>query len=130
MKKPGAITSQVFGSIFKKPATVRYPFEKLEMPDKYRGRLEFLQERCIGCKICMRDCPSKGAIEIEKVGEKKFEAHFRLDRCIYCGQCVDSCPKDALEMTKDFELADVKVANFAVTNTTTTKPDEDDSDAA
>ncbi len=99
------------------------------MPDKFRGRLEFFQERCIGCKICMRDCPSKGAIEIEKVAEKKFEAHFRLDRCIYCGQCVDSCPKDALATTKDFELADVNASHFAVTNTTTPEPTDEDDDA-
>jgi formate hydrogenlyase subunit 6/NADH:ubiquinone oxidoreductase subunit I len=90
----------------KKPATVRYPFEKVKMPENFRGKLEFFQERCIGCKICVRECPSK-AIEIEKVpdAEKKYKAIVYLDRCIYCGQCVDSCPKDALACTKNFELA-------------------------
>lgn len=54
----------------------------------------------------MRDCPAN-AIEIFRISEteKIFKATVRLDRCIYCAQCTDSCPKDALEMTKDFELA-------------------------
>jgi formate hydrogenlyase subunit 6/NADH:ubiquinone oxidoreductase subunit I len=103
-KRPGKMFSTVMGSIFHKPATVLYPFVKIEVVDKFRGKLKFDQEKCIGCKICMRDCPSD-AIEIEKVAEKKFKAIVSLDKCIYCGQCTDSCPKDALEMTKDFELA-------------------------
>ena len=26
-------------------------------------------------------------------------------RCIFCGMCVEACPKDAIYMTKEFELA-------------------------
>jgi formate hydrogenlyase subunit 6/NADH:ubiquinone oxidoreductase subunit I len=74
------------------------------MPDRFRGKLKFEQIKCIGCFMCVKDCPSK-AIEIVKVGEKVFDAYVYLDRCIYCGQCVDSCPRKALENTKDFELA-------------------------
>lgn len=105
-KGPAKMLSMVFGSQFKKPNTVLYPFVKPEVVDRFRAKLKFDQEKCIGCKICMRDCPSF-AIEIFKVSEteKIFQAVVRLDRCIYCGQCVDSCPKDALEQTKNFELA-------------------------
>jgi formate hydrogenlyase subunit 6/NADH:ubiquinone oxidoreductase subunit I len=103
-KLPGKMFSQVMESVFLKPATVLYPFVKIDVVDKFRGKLKFDQEKCIGCKICMRDCPSD-AIDIQKVAEKKFKAILALDKCIYCGQCTDSCPKDALEMTKDFELA-------------------------
>lgn len=98
--------SLVFGSVFKKPATVLYPFVRPEIFNDFRGKLKFDQAKCIGCKICMRDCPAN-AIEIFRISEteKIFKATVRLDRCIYCAQCTDSCPKDALEMTKDFELA-------------------------
>jgi formate hydrogenlyase subunit 6/NADH:ubiquinone oxidoreductase subunit I len=103
-RRPGKMLSLVMGSVFHKPATVLYPFVKIEVVDNFRGKLKFDQVKCIGCKICMRDCPSN-AIDIQKVAEKKFKAILALDKCIYCGQCTDSCPKDALEMTKDFELA-------------------------
>jgi formate hydrogenlyase subunit 6/NADH:ubiquinone oxidoreductase subunit I len=102
--KPGRMLKQVIQSFFRKPVTNRYPLEKLEMAEKLRGKLLFHPSRCIGCKMCMRDCTS-GAITITKVGEKQFEAEINLGRCIYCAQCVESCPKDALEFTQEIELA-------------------------
>jgi formate hydrogenlyase subunit 6/NADH:ubiquinone oxidoreductase subunit I len=70
-------------------------------------------ENCIGCKMCVRNCPS-GAIQIEKVGEKAFEARIDLGRCVYCGQCAFVCPKQTIELTKDFELAAFDRASLKV----------------
>ena len=112
--QPGKILNLVLRSLTKKPATNMYPAEKLEMGDKYRGKLKFYPERCIGCKLCMRDCPSN-AITIKKVGEKQFVAEIDLGKCIYCGQCVDTCPKDALETTNDVELAQLDYEKEKVT---------------
>jgi len=104
MIRPGKMILQVLSSIFKKPATTRYPFVKFELPDGVRGEIKFDPKNCIGCKLCMRDCPT-GAITIKPAGEKKFEAEIDLGKCIYCGQCVDSCLKKALSVSKNFELA-------------------------
>lgn len=104
MKKPGKMIWQALSSVFKKPATVNYPSVKVQMPEHFRGKIKFEASKCIGCKLCMRDCPTD-AITITKVGDKRFEAEIDLSRCIYCAQCVDSCPKDALHASTEFELA-------------------------
>jgi NAD(P)H-quinone oxidoreductase subunit I len=104
MKKPGKMTVELLRNATRKAATVLYPFVKVTMPAKFRGRLKFTPERCIGCKLCMRDCPSN-AINIRKIADKQFEADIDCSMCIYCAQCVDSCPKKALEATGEFELA-------------------------
>ena len=104
MIRPGKMIKQVIESFFKKPATLMYPYIKEDTLKSFRGKMKFHPEKCIGCKLCMRDCPSN-AINIKKVGEKEFEAELDLGKCIYCGQCVDSCVKKAIEVTNEFELA-------------------------
>jgi formate hydrogenlyase subunit 6/NADH:ubiquinone oxidoreductase subunit I len=104
MRRPGRMLRQVLRTAMHRPATVRYPFVKVTMPAKFRGKLCFNAKLCIGCKMCMRDCPSN-AINIRKVGEKQFEADLDMSKCLYCAQCVDSCPKKALLSTEEFELA-------------------------
>ncbi len=104
MINPGKIAGLLLHSLFKKPATINYPAQKSGMAEGFRGKLKFNAKLCIGCKLCMRDCPSD-AIVIKKVGEKNFEAEIDLAKCISCAQCVDSCPKKALEATPEYELA-------------------------
>jgi formate hydrogenlyase subunit 6/NADH:ubiquinone oxidoreductase subunit I len=104
MRKPGKMLGEVLGNATRKPATVLYPFVPVKMCKGFRGKLSFDAAKCIGCKLCMRDCPS-GAINIRKVADKQFEADIDMSRCIYCAQCVDTCPKDALAATGNFELA-------------------------
>ena len=104
MKKTGRMAGQVLSSVFKKAATTRYPYNREDVPKNYRVKIKFYPEKCIGCKLCMRDCPSN-AIDITDLGDKNYQAEFRLDKCIYCSQCVLSCLKGALETTNEFELA-------------------------
>ena len=114
MARPAKMLEELLHSLTKKPATVKYPAEGKEMPEGFRGKLKFYPEKCIGCKLCMRDCPTN-AIEIIKKGEKEFEAIIDLGKCIYCSQCVDSCPKGALEVTGEYELAQLDNKKLKVT---------------
>jgi formate hydrogenlyase subunit 6/NADH:ubiquinone oxidoreductase subunit I len=99
----GTMVESVLGSLFRKPATMRYPFEKFRMPKDFRGQPKFKSELCTGCRLCIRDCPSQ-AITITKVGDKKFEASIDLGKCVYCAQCAETCPRKVIDITTDFEL--------------------------
>lgn len=111
--KTGKMAWEVLKTFFQKPVTILYPAQKIDMPEKFRGKLVFDPSKCIGCQICVRDCPSN-AIRIKKLADGKFEAEIDLDKCIYCAQCVDSCPKKALEATKDVELAQLEHGKLKV----------------
>lgn len=90
--------------IGKRPATLLYPFEKKAPPEGARGRHVWSPERCIGCGLCVRDCP---AFAIEMIGKGlTAELRIHLDRCLFCGQCEEVCPRKAIRLTTEYELAD------------------------
>ncbi len=109
----GAMLESVLGSLFRKPATIRYPFEKFVMPKDFRGQPKFHSEKCTGCRLCIRDCPAQ-AITITKVGEKRFEASIDLGKCVYCAQCAETCPRKVIEISTDFELAQLERGKLKV----------------
>ncbi len=83
-----------FGSLFKKPETVCYPFEKKETPAGLKGHIVNDVDVCILCGICQRRCPC-AAIVVEKPNRKWTIDKFR---CVQCGTCVLECPKHCLSM--------------------------------
>lgn len=104
MKLPGYFASEALRSLAKKRATILYPYrevEKVHLPADFRGKIEFVKEKCTGCMLCARVCPAK-AIEVVEEGKRKMPI-FLIYRCIYCGQCVEVCPRGAISMGKVFE---------------------------
>ncbi len=105
-KIPGKITGLTLKHLFKKPATIAYPEGKLEIAPDYHGKITYDHTNCIGCRLCMKDCPA-GAIRIlEEVvdGEKFFQCQLNYGRCLFCGQCVESCKKGCLSFVNQIEL--------------------------
>lgn len=94
---------ELFQHIFKRPATLKYPFEKTQPPKDLRGRPVWNIELCTGCSLCYRDCPS-GAIDMIGKGSEAEFKHY-IDRCLFCGQCKEVCPVNAIDMTEEYELA-------------------------
>ncbi|MDR1695975.1 MAG: 4Fe-4S binding protein [Endomicrobium sp.] len=113
MKNIGTILFEALKSFFKKPATSRYPYEKRGIHKSFAGMISFEQNKCIGCQICVRNCPAK-AIKISKAADKIFSCELYLANCIFCSQCVMSCPKKALHTTDNFELAQTDKSKLTV----------------
>lgn len=110
----GAMISDVLRSLFKKPVTRQYPFEKTETPERLRGKLYWNPERCTGCMLCCKDCPSN-AIELTIIdrASKRFVMRYHADRCTFCAQCVQDCKFKCLGMSdKDWELAALNKDSF------------------
>jgi len=102
--------------LFIKPITLQYPEEKPVIPDRFRGLHRLEIDQCIGCGTCARQCPNRcismfvAGVEEKKVGEKVIKRERKypqiyIGRCMFCGLCQEVCPKDALVLTKTFELA-------------------------
>jgi len=114
---------QVFAQLFKKPWTNKFPAKyqpnnttkyladvaagkakinpPIPTPDGFRGKIQYDKEKCIGCQLCIKVCPTE-AIEY-KPDEKKIKIY--LARCCFCSQCNDVCPTNCLSMGDEFLLA-------------------------
>ena len=105
--------------LFKPKVTIRYPEERMEPTDRFRGMFKFSYDRCIACKLCAVACPIDIIYidvhdEIIQEGEKKKKVkvldRYDIDvkRCMFCALCEEACPtkpKSIWLTTKTYELA-------------------------
>ena len=104
----GAMFPEIWRHLFKRRATVLYPFERLEPPKDLRGKIVFDLEKCEPkCRLCAIDCPANAIVMEEREdGKEGTRPVFLLDRCIFCGQCAEGCRHGAIILTDDFEIAE------------------------
>lgn len=95
IKKRLTILNAVIEAMIKTPETVKYPFGDLTLPEGYRGKIEFDPDKCIGCGLCVRDCPAE-ALQLNKKSREEYTLLYYPARCAYCGQCEDSCRHGAI----------------------------------
>jgi len=113
---------------FRKPVTIRYPEEKREFSENFRGmhslkRDENGAERCTACGLCALSCPAEAitmtAAERQKgeenlYREEKYAAVYEINmlRCIFCGLCEEACPKEAIYLDGDIVPSDMLRKDF------------------
>jgi len=83
-----------FKSLFRGPATRRFPMVIREPFPGTRGSLAFTKETCTVCTLCEKKCPTH-AIKVDRKARL-----WTLDRhlCILCGACVEGCAKSSLRL--------------------------------
>jgi NADH-quinone oxidoreductase subunit I len=113
---------------FKKDVTVRYPEQKREFSENFRGmhslkRDEEGRERCTACGLCALSCPAEAITmtaaerqpgEEHLYREEKYAAVYEINmlRCIFCGLCEEACPKEAIYLDGDIVPADFLRKDF------------------
>ena len=97
------------------PITVKYPYEKLELPERARWAVAPTYDdggasKSTACLTCVRACPNHildlEVVTDEETKKKHIESFsYEIGACMMCGICVEQCPFDAIHMSHDYELA-------------------------
>jgi formate hydrogenlyase subunit 6/NADH:ubiquinone oxidoreductase subunit I len=112
----GLMLGDLLRSLFRAPATVRYPFTRMPAPVGLRGPVLWDRLKCTGCGVCVMDCPAN-ALRLATLDKsnKRFVLDYHLERCTFCSQCLTSCRQGALSMSdSDWELATPDLASLVV----------------
>jgi NADH-quinone oxidoreductase subunit I len=102
---------------FEKEITQQYPEQMPNLPERFRGSLQFDFPKCIACEMCTKVCPNKvlslEAVKDEKTKKKKLLSYtIDFQYCMYCNFCVENCPAHCLSFDHDFELAEYNRENI------------------
>lgn len=132
------ILPQLLKQLFQKVATNPFPArhmppsltEALASPEaltppvpvgkRFRGRLNYDRNKCIGCKLCVKVCPAQATDY--QAEEKKIVIHN--DRCCFCAQCTEICPVKCLTMSDEFLISSYERRSNVVKDTGPVTPEE------
>lgn len=110
------------GFVLRKKYTIMYPEERRNYSQRFRG-MHFISvdqnktENCTACFLCETVCPAEcihivaeereDQKDVYGVAKEKKPLSFDIDalRCCFCGFCEEACPKDAIKLSRNYELA-------------------------
>lgn len=110
--------SVTFRYFFKKPVTVIYPKERVQIK-RFKGPIFFVNydkpndanadHKCIACNACIKTCPSRcmSLVAAKTADGKRVPSDFKVNYmlCSLCSLCIDVCPTDALQhATADYDM--------------------------
>ena len=98
-------------ALFSKPETIAYPVVSYRASESYRGSVCIITENCVGCGLCVRDCPA-AALSLEKISKGYFRLDHYRDRCTYCGQCEMSCRFNSIYLDNSYKEASADREDF------------------
>ena len=85
----------------------------LPVGERFRGRLDYNRDKCIGCRLCIKVCPANATDYLEET--KKIVIHN--DRCCFCAQCTEICPVKCLTMSDVYMISSYNRRENVVTDT-------------
>ena len=110
-----AVSSTLSGHRF----TTRFPAEPCVVPERYRGKVEFDLNTCIGCGACVNVCPTKALTQEDDIASDKpvRKITYRYDACIFCGNCSENCTTETgLSLSNEWDLAGLDRGAMAETH--------------
>jgi len=107
--------------LWKKPKTLRYPFEQKAPALRYRGFHLNDWDKCTGCGNCVDICSNQAITMVEvpelkskpEEGIKNERPKLDYGRCCFCGLCVDICPPGSLRLSRDYFHIHFKTDTFS-----------------
>lgn len=92
------IFSMLWKNLWGGSRTLHFPAHP-GISERFRGLVQFDEEKCIGCGICKSRCTSR-AIDF-KGGKSEFTWSYDPGQCTFCGRCVEGCKDHALSQAQD-----------------------------
>ena len=77
----------------------------------HNGQPSVHQDKCVGCKSCMKECANQGLT----FDETTRKMHIVTENCVGCGRCIGACNFDAIDFSSWAAVKDLncRMAEYA-----------------